>query len=65
MLETHEAAEALLQLLNQPLEATDTGMFELVVEPADEERAPSTGSRCGSTSVRTPSIGARLTAALL
>ncbi|MEP6661228.1 MAG: SDR family NAD(P)-dependent oxidoreductase [Acidimicrobiales bacterium] len=38
MLETHEAAEALLQLLNQPLEATDTGMFELVVEPADEGR---------------------------
>ena len=36
MLETHEAAEALLQLLTQPLEATEDGMFELMVEPADD-----------------------------
>ena len=38
MLEPHEAAEAFLQLLTQPAEATDAGMFELMVEPADEGR---------------------------
>ena len=36
MLETHEAAEALMQLLRQPPEVTEDGMFELMVEPADE-----------------------------
>ncbi len=37
MLETHEAAEAFLQLLTQPYEATDNAMFELMVDPADAE----------------------------
>ena len=36
MLETHEAAEALLQLLTQPPEVTEDGMFELMVEAAGE-----------------------------
>jgi hypothetical protein len=36
MLETHEAAEALLQLLTQPPDTTENGMFELMVEAADE-----------------------------
>ena len=35
MLETYEAAEAFLQLLAQPGSETDTGMFELLVDPAD------------------------------
>lgn len=38
MLETHEAAEAFLQLLQQPREATDRGMFELMVEAAADEK---------------------------
>ena len=32
MLETHEAAEALLQLLQQPAAETDRGMYELMVD---------------------------------
>jgi NAD(P)-dependent dehydrogenase (short-subunit alcohol dehydrogenase family) len=35
MLETHEAAEAFLQLLAQPGGEIDAGMFELLVDPAD------------------------------
>jgi NAD(P)-dependent dehydrogenase (short-subunit alcohol dehydrogenase family) len=35
MLETHEAAEAFLQLVQQPTEATDRAMFELMVDAAD------------------------------
>ena len=35
MLETYEAAEAFLQLVQQPTEATDRGMFELMVDAAD------------------------------
>ena len=35
MLETYEAAEAFLQLVNQPSETTDRGMFELMVAAAD------------------------------
>lgn len=38
MLETHEAAEAFLQLLQQPRETTDRGMFELMVETAADEK---------------------------
>ena len=34
MLETHEAAEALLQLLHQPSQSTAGGMYELMVDPA-------------------------------
>jgi short-subunit dehydrogenase len=36
MLETHEAAEAFLQLLQQPAESTSRGMYELMVETAAE-----------------------------
>jgi NAD(P)-dependent dehydrogenase (short-subunit alcohol dehydrogenase family) len=36
MLETHECAEAFAQLLSQPAGETDLGMFELLVDPADE-----------------------------
>jgi NAD(P)-dependent dehydrogenase (short-subunit alcohol dehydrogenase family) len=36
MLETHEAAEAFLQLLQQPAEATARGMYELMVDAAGE-----------------------------
>ena len=35
MLETHECAEAFAQLLSQPRSATNQGMFELLVEPAN------------------------------
>ena len=45
MLETHEAAEALLQLLMQPPDATENGMFELLVEPADEGHVAVTWNR--------------------
>jgi NAD(P)-dependent dehydrogenase (short-subunit alcohol dehydrogenase family) len=38
MLETHEAAEALLQLLTQPPEVTEDGMFELMVDPAGDDQ---------------------------
>ena len=34
MLETHECAEAFAQLLSQPRDETDLGMFELLVDPA-------------------------------
>jgi NAD(P)-dependent dehydrogenase (short-subunit alcohol dehydrogenase family) len=36
MLETHEAAEAFLQLLARPATETHEGMFELVVEPVGD-----------------------------
>ena len=36
MLETYEAAEAFLQLVSQPAEATDRGMFELMVDKVDD-----------------------------
>jgi NAD(P)-dependent dehydrogenase (short-subunit alcohol dehydrogenase family) len=36
MLETHEAAEAFLQLLSRPTEETDKGLFEVMVDAADE-----------------------------
>ncbi|MGF1600340.1 MAG: SDR family NAD(P)-dependent oxidoreductase [Acidimicrobiales bacterium] len=35
MLETHECAEAFAQLLSQPTESTDMGMFELLAEADD------------------------------
>jgi hypothetical protein len=37
MLETHEAAEAFLQLLAQPADVIDRGMFELMVDAAADE----------------------------
>ena len=37
MLETHEAAEAFLQLLAQPPEATNHGMYELLVDGTAED----------------------------
>ncbi len=37
MLETHEAAEAVLQLLAQPREETDQGIYELLVEGSEEQ----------------------------
>ena len=36
MLETHECAEAFAQLLARPADETDLGMFELLVDPAEE-----------------------------
>ncbi len=39
MLETHEAAEAFLQLLAQPAEDTNHGMYELLVEGTAEDTA--------------------------
>ena len=39
MLETHEAAEAFLQLLAQPAEATNHGMYELLVDGTAEDTA--------------------------
>ena len=44
MLETHEAAQALLQLLARPAEETNKGMYELLVEP---------------TAADTPGVGVR------
>ena len=35
MLETHEAAEAFMQLLSRRADETDGGMFEVMVEPAE------------------------------
>jgi NAD(P)-dependent dehydrogenase (short-subunit alcohol dehydrogenase family) len=40
MLETHECAEAFAQLLSQPTETTDQGMFELLVDPASDDPEP-------------------------
>ncbi len=37
MLETFEAAEGFMQLLSQPSEATNQGMFEAIVEPLPEK----------------------------
>jgi NAD(P)-dependent dehydrogenase (short-subunit alcohol dehydrogenase family) len=37
MLETHECAEAFAQLLAQPADQTDLGMFELLVDPAEPD----------------------------
>jgi NADP-dependent 3-hydroxy acid dehydrogenase YdfG len=37
MLETHEAAEGFMQLLSQPKEVTNQGMFEAIVEPLPEK----------------------------
>ncbi len=39
MLETHECAEAFAQLLSQPREETDLGMFELLADPAEGAEA--------------------------
>ena len=40
MLETYECAEAFAQLLSQPQEETDLGMFELLVDAADPTDGP-------------------------
>jgi hypothetical protein len=37
MLETHEAAEAFMQLLARPREELEQGMFELLVEGSTEK----------------------------
>jgi len=36
MLETHEAAESFMQVLAQPAQSTNQGMYEVMVEPAGE-----------------------------
>ncbi len=45
MLETHEAAEALLQLLAQPANQTARGMFELMVDAAPDDTVDVTWKR--------------------
>jgi len=37
MLETHECAEAFAQLMSRPTDETNLGMFELLVDPSEEE----------------------------
>lgn len=51
MLETYECAEAFAQLLSQPADETDLGMFELLVDPAEPGSSESDGD-AGSTPVR-------------
>jgi NAD(P)-dependent dehydrogenase (short-subunit alcohol dehydrogenase family) len=58
MLETHEAAQAFLQLLARPRQDTDRGMFELMVDAADR---PAPGSASATAADVAPPVAVDVT----